>query len=173
MDGHLLTTWTIRISLLCYATVLAAQLKGQQSDKSRDLRRWIWTAGCLFFLAHVVCAFHFHHDWSHSKAVQHIADVTEDKLGWAFGGGVYFNYLFGLLWVADAGWMWVSFPSYENRSRGARVGFHVYMMFIAINGTIFFESGPIRWVGTAVCGVLLLLLVMRIREKKKVWPIRR
>ena len=34
--------------------------------------RWVWAAGCEFYLWHMLAAFHFVHDWSHAEAMQHI-----------------------------------------------------------------------------------------------------
>lgn len=156
MIDVLLTTWTIRLALGCYAIVLVGWLiVGERSFWPR-VGRMVWSVGCLLYLLHVVCAFHFYHDWSHPNAVEHTAWATEQLLGWQFGAGVYFNYVFTLLWAADAGWWSLSPGSYMKRS--CWIG--------ALNGAVVFEDGPTRWVGVVVGAVLLVLLLRRLLGKK-------
>ena len=94
--GEFLTIWTIRISLLCLACSLAARLVAAR-ENHRQIARVLWTAGCLLFIAHVVAAFQFYHHWSHAHALDDTARQTYELLGWAFGAGIYFSYLFLLV----------------------------------------------------------------------------
>jgi hypothetical protein len=101
----------------------------------------------LLLLAHIACAFHFSHHWEHAHAIAETARRTADLIGWEFGGGVYFNYLFVLLWLADVVWWWSGPKSYSRRPAAIAFAIHAYLFFIAFNGAIIFESGPTRWVG--------------------------
>lgn len=162
MDEQPLTLWTIRIALVCYVAVLAGRIAGRRSRTWRTIDRWIWTAGCLLLAAHIASAFHFYHAWSHAHAVADTARQTRELIGWEFGGGVYFNYLFAALWTFDVGWMWIAAESYQRRPTSIALLLHAYMFFIAANGAIVFESGPTRWFGIAACIGLAAVVVRRM-----------
>jgi hypothetical protein len=165
MLGPLLTNWTIRLALVCYAAVLAGEIAAPQAARRSMVARSIWSLGCLLFVGHVVCAFHFFHHWSHAHAYEHTALRTAD-IGFPFGAGIYFSYAFGLLWIADVMWWWTAPQSYAARATWLNNLLHLYLFFIAFNGAVVFEDGPTRWVGCAVALGLLLLLARRILERR-------
>jgi hypothetical protein len=162
MPGELLTAWTIRLALACYVAYLAGWLlvpnHGKSGTSWRTAARWLWTLGCVLFVIHVACAFHFYHGWSHADAFEKTAVETEQLLGFRFGEGIYFSYLFFVLWVVDvvAMWTWRSPGGQSRRPMIAAMQWllHAYLFFIAFNGAIVFESGPTRWAGIAACLVL-------------------
>lgn len=174
MFGPLLTTWTIRLALVCYALYVAAQLTNFGQRRPHAARA-IWTAGCGLFVAHVACAFHFYHHWSHRAAWQKTADETEQLLGVAFGDGLYFSYLFLVLWVLDVLWLWtLGSPQIRSAASASsvplpttapattprwRLAVHLFLLFIALNGAIVFEGGTTRWVGIPVSLALAGLAV--------------
>ncbi|HUE71373.1 MAG TPA: hypothetical protein VMP01_10855 [Pirellulaceae bacterium] len=161
MLGTLLTIWTIRLSLAAYALWLGMLLvpSGKLPPGSRLLAsRWLYTLACGLFLAHVVCAFQFYHHWSHQSALDDTARQTDEMLGFAFGEGIYFSYLFTLLWVADVAWLWL-WP--QHRPAWLTAVVQLYLAFIALNGAIVFEAGITRWVGIPVAAVLVGLAVWR------------
>ncbi len=183
MLGPLLTRWTIRLALLCYAAYLAGWLAGAERWDGRwDGRwpaaaRWLWTLGCGLFVTHVVCAFAFYHGWSHAAAWEATAAETDALLGVRFGDGIYFSYAFLVLWVADVVVLWWAAVLGRPRA-GARPlvaamqparplvaamqgVVHVYLFFIAFNGAIVFEAGPARWGGIMACLGLAGLAVRR------------
>src|SRR5688500_17491841 len=134
--GEALTHWTIRLALLCLAARLGGGLVGPQNDRWRRWLRVIWTTGCVFFLLHVASAFHFYHHWRHAEAFDTTASRTYDMLGVRFGEGIYFSYLFMLLWTADVAWWWISPQSYHRRANGLTVTVLAYIGFIAFNGAV-------------------------------------
>ena len=172
MLGILLTKWTIRLALACYVAYIAHALAARGA-RGFQTARAIWTMGSVLFVVHVGCAFHFYHGWSHAAAWQNTADKTNELLGVPFGNGIYFSYLFLVLWVADVIWLWTfgSRPaaaalcatSVPARSRlwgqtpPWRVLVHVFLLFIALNGAIVFEAGPTRWAGLAASALLAAL----------------
>ena len=83
-------------------------------------------------------------------------------LGLRFGEGIYFSYLFMLLWIADGAWWWLRPSSYQARPAKLVGGLVAYLSFIAVNGAIVFEDGITRPVGIVVCVVLAGLLVNRL-----------
>jgi len=164
MLGEELTRWTIRLALTCYVAYLAGWLvwptRGKLFAPWPLIARWIWTIGCLLFVVHVACAFHFYHNWSHAAAFEKTAAETEQLLGVRFGEGIYFSYLFTLLWVADVAWSWLRPSSMAPNTNRLQITLHAYLFFIAFNGAIVFESGPTRWAGIAAC-LFLASLVAR------------
>lgn len=164
--GELLTRWTIRLALALYVVVLAGRICGFGA-RWRKWDRGLWTAACGLFLVHVVCAFQFYHDWSNAKAVISTAGKTKEQIGWAFGGGIYFNYFFTLLWTFDVVWSWLRPTGYTNRPLAVAAAVHVYMFFIALNSAIVFAAGPTRIFGVLASIGLLLLLIRSLYAKKK------
>ena len=61
--------------------------------------RWFNGFGVAAFIGHVACAFHFHHQWSHAVAYGDTARQTAEFTGWNWGGGLYLNYLFAVVWL--------------------------------------------------------------------------
>jgi hypothetical protein len=160
MLGSMLIAWTIRLSLLCYGGAIAIEL-GAGRQRGDGAARWLWTAGCLLFVVHLLCALHFYHGWSHRHVLDHTAEQTERMLGVACGAGVYFSYAFLLLWLADVIWWWARPAAYRRRSAWTHTAIHLYLFFIAFNGAIVFESGPTRWVGLALCVPLAVLILWK------------
>jgi hypothetical protein len=181
----LLTKWTIRLALACYVAYLATASSARARSWHKP-RRAVWTLGCAFFVVHVACAFHFFHHWSHTAAWQSTAERTHDFLGVAFGDGIYFSYLFGVLWLVDVAWLWLSprarrpqlagslanpvpgsatcvpqRPGSLNGTPRWRLLVHLFLFFVAVNGAIVFEAGPTRWAGIAVLVALGCLVVRR------------
>ena len=114
------------------------------------------------FVAHVACAFHFFHGWSHADALRETARQTGEVTGTYTGAGLYLNYLFALAWSADVAWWWVAgLDRYDLLTRWVTVPLHSFLAFMAFNGTVVFEAGATRWVAAGVTGVLLVLLARR------------
>lgn len=161
--GEILTRWTVRLALILFAASLAWRLAGPHWKPAPWPRR-LWTAACGLYLAHVVCAFGFMHDWSHLAALTQTARRTEQLTGWKWGGGLYFNYLFTIVWTIDAAWWWLHPATY--RAAGlAHWLIYAFMLFMAVNGAIVFAEGPTRYVGLAIgCG-LAVLWCLAIRRR--------
>ena len=160
--GEELILWTVRLALACFLlTLILRQFSlggGEPFAAARMLwGRRLWTLGCLAYLAHVAAAFHYAHGWSHGRAMEHTANRTWEVVGWHFGGGIYANYLFTLLWVADAAAWWLWPNAYFRRPKWKAALLHGFMLFMAFNATVVFGQGPIRWLGLA--GALLLAAV--------------
>jgi hypothetical protein len=149
--GELLTRCTIRIAMALYVASLATRANWPR------LSRCAWTAGCAFYFAHVACAFAYFHHWSHAEAYALTAQTTAAVVGLDWGGGLYINYVFTLVWIADVCWWWT------DRPRPRWIGWTVqaFMGFIAFNATVVFASGFSRWFGIAACVLLALITVSR------------
>lgn len=153
--GELLTRWTVRLALAGYVTALVLRLH------RRPGARLAWTFGFACFVVHVLVAFHVYHGWSHAHAYEETARRTLETTGFAFGGGLYLNYLFALVWAVDLAWWWCAARGYESRSRFVEGVVQGFFAFIALNATLVFGVGTIRWVGGLACVVLALAVSSR------------
>jgi hypothetical protein len=150
--GSFWTVETIRAATVLYVWSVAAWLERRDA-----MARAAWAAGCVLYLAHAAAAFQFYHHWSHSAAYL----ATERQAGW--GGGLYFNYFFTALWVADAAWWWRGLAEYRERRPWIPAAVHGFMGFMFFNATVVFGSGFVRWFGVGATVLLGLLWVNRRR----------
>jgi hypothetical protein len=113
-----------------------------------------WTLGCAAFLLHIAVAFHLGHGWSHEAAWQHTKAVG------GYGDGIYVNYLFALVWLADVIWMWAAFDSYLKRPRWLNWTIHGFLAFVVFNAAVVFGSRDTRLVFLITFGIVLALLAV-------------
>lgn len=150
MPSHLML---IRITAWL-ATVLyfAAVFLRVRYPETKWLQRWsrlAWTIGCAIFLAHVTAAFHWVHAWSHSAAAAATARESAAVVGFAWDGGIYFNYVFAALWAIDVVGSWIPRSNHALGWRQARWIARVFLAFIVFNATLVFGSTASRWIGAA------------------------
>ena len=132
---------------------------GRTREQPRPWARPIWLLGAACYLAHVAAAFDTHHGWSHAAAYAYTAAQTDALLGIDWGGGLWFNYAFTLIWVSEAVW-WQALPeSYARRYPAWTHAVRGAFMFMIVNGAVVFVSGPRRLLGIAV--VIALTLIWR------------
>jgi hypothetical protein len=155
--------WTARAALLLYVVALLVRLT-RPSPNDRPPGRWLWTAGYVIFLTHLIAAFHFVHHWSHEAAYEETARRTYDALGIAVGVGIYVNHLFAVVWGIDVAWMWFGPTSYVRRRRGVEIAVQGFLAFIAFNSTVVFGHGVVRWVGI-LATVILAVAVVRFGSR--------
>ncbi len=161
MIGETLIAWSIRISLILFASVLIARTTGRWSPRIELTLKCLWTAGCLLAIGHVLAAFHFHFAWSHDAAFEETAKRTQESIGVSYGQGVYFNYLFLGMWALDVVLDWFpprSSPRLHRWISGVCVAF---LIFIAFNGTVIFKDGATRLIGIVVTLTWIICLAMR------------
>ncbi len=163
--GELAVRWTVRVALALYTLAVAGMLLGERRRWWRPAARWAWTLGCAAYLAHVGCAFHSFHGWSHAAAYAETARRTEELFGLAWGGGLYFNYLFTAVWVGDVLWWWAAPAAYQARPRWLGWAVHGFLAFMAFNGAVVFATGLIRWAGLTAGLALAVLWFVLIAAK--------
>jgi hypothetical protein len=152
--GELATLWTVRLALLAYFA--GGALRASPPDAAWwRAGRLAWSGGCVLYLAHVACAFHFFYAWSHSAAYHRTAAQTLATTGWNWGGGLYLNYLFTAVWLADSLWWWRQ-PA-RRRIRWLEIVVQLFMWFMVFNATVVFGHGAVRWFGLVGCGLLAAL----------------
>lgn len=152
--GEWLTRGTVWLALSLYAAgeiVKAARRPAGWSPAAHCLN----SAGCAAFLAHVGCAFHFYHGWSHLAAYADTARLTAERFGWTWGGGLYFNYLFALVWIGESVWGWANPNRYRGRAEWITWTVRGFFWFMMLNGAVVFAREIMRWFGLVLCLTLL------------------
>ena len=99
-------------------------------------------------IEHVVVAFWLSHEWSHTKATDHVKNVG------GFGEGILANELFLIIWAIDVAWWWAKPAHYAARGRGFGIAIHGYLIFMMFNATVVFGGPAIRAIGLLLFGVL-------------------
>ncbi len=165
--GDLVIRWTVRLAMALYAACLGMRLLVGPRRPWTTVARLAWTLGFVFFLTHVACAFHFVHHWSHAAAYDHTAQQTAEITGFAWGGGLYLNYLFVFVWGVDVLWWWRDTSGYLLRSRWPESAIQGFLAFIAFNATVVFGTGVIRWYGLMVSALLGMCLAYAYLQMKR------
>ena len=165
--GEWLTRSAVWLALLLY--VVAECVKAVRPGGGGTAARWMNTLGCVAFLAHVAFAFHFYHAWSHREAYAHTASQTAEWFGWTWGGGLYFNYAFALLWLSEVVWSWASPISHCARWKWMTWLVRGFFFFMMVNGAVVFVPGARRWLGLVLC--LTLTVCWCRRRKSTVAPL--
>lgn len=152
VGGELLTKITIWVAVAGYAAGAAAfALSGRRIGWDGEARL-AWTLACAALLAHVACAFHYYHGWSHASAYLDTARQTNEVFGLNWGGGLYINYALMVGWVSDVARWWLGgLDSYRRRWWPLTAAWHGFLIFIFFNATVVFKSGAARWAGTVAC----------------------
>jgi hypothetical protein len=87
-------------------------------------------------------------------------------MGFAYGAGVYFNYLFLGVWAMDVVMIWLSPRPISGTQKNLAMLGRMYLLFIAFNGVVVFKSGWLRVIGS-LCTLLLVLLAIRFYNRSK------
>jgi hypothetical protein len=152
-----MTSLTIVRGTMVLATVAWAvgEVLMRRSAVADRLARAAWTIGVALALLHVFLAFHVVYAWDHEAAVTATAHQTAELVGWEWRGGIYFNYIFLMLWFADVSWWWAAPVSHAARSvrlERTRLALFAFMFF---NGAVVFASAATRVVGVAAVSAAL------------------
>lgn len=144
-------------AIMLMATILwawAEVLKTRRPGQVEPARR-LWTVALALTFVHAALAFDVKYHWSHEAAFMDTARRTAAVTGMVWGDGIFVNYLFLALWLADALWWWIAPVAYVRRPvplERARVALFLFMF---VNGAIVFASNIARVVGipsvAAVC----------------------
>src|ERR1043166_4545832 len=157
--GILITRTTIWLALLCWTATLVLETRQRASRTTR----LIWFVGCILLLAHIAAAFHFYHHWSHAAALEDTRRQTLELAGVNFGGGIYFNYLFAFVWLADCFGWWFGGKHFHEMNRTWCIALHTFFLFMIFNATVVFAHGWARPVGGVLCAITIVALLRRPR----------
>ena len=152
--AELLTRGTIWLSLSLY--VAGEAVRAVRHGRAFRASRCLNTIGCVTFLAHVAAAFHFYHHWSHAAAFADTARQTAAFSGWDWGGGLFINYAFALVWLAEVFWAWASPNGFRERANWLTWSMRSFFLFMIFNGAVVFVHGGMKWFGLVLCLVLLI-----------------
>jgi hypothetical protein len=158
--GELLIAWSARVVVTFYLLRLAADVLIIDPVRCDRWARWAWTLGCAVYLVHVAFAFQFLHHWSHTAAVEHAARRTLDVVGFEFGAGLYVNYAFTLLWVADVAWWWRRSSSRQAIAPAYYWTIQAIFAFMMFNATVVFGPAFWKWVAVLALGALVALRLL-------------
>ena len=156
--------WTIYISLALYVLALSL-LMSSRDEPARRLARLAWTAAFSLYILHVLAAYHYQHRWSQADALSHAAKRTAEVVGLDWSGGLYVNYVFTIVWFADVAWWWRNAEAYRRRPRWMTFSIHAFFAFIAINSTVVFARGAVRWISAAAAAALVVLWFSQRKNK--------
>ena len=160
-----MTRILIWVALLCYGISSAMLLSGRECRRS--LARRCWTMGLFAYLGHVAAAFHFYYQWSHQVGIEETAKQTRELTGFDSGSGLYLNYLFTVVWIADTVFWWAGGLSrYAMRSRWIHWLLHGFFLFMILNGAVVFAEGPARWLGVGILLVLGIGMYVKLRKSR-------
>lgn len=163
--GEILTRVTIWLAIVGYAVGTAAFALSRNRDKWDAIARLAWTMACVGLLAHVACAFHFYHGWSHADAYRDTARQTGEVFGLNWGGGLYVNYVLLIGWLLDVGYWWRrGLDAYRRRPWPLVAAWHGFLIFIIFNATVIFETGLARWTGICLCLALCFMWWFAARD---------
>jgi hypothetical protein len=158
-------TWLIRgTAWLSFALYVASEaLLSCRTDSRAKVARWMNSLGCAAMFVHIAFAFHLRHDWSHDAARADTARQTAAVTGLNWGGGVYINYLFGLVWLwAVARWWRNDTPNIARRDWGAWT-LRAFFLFMYFNAAVVFVPNLARWFGLLGCAALIVVWFPRSR----------
>mgnify|MGYP000135477465 CR=1 FL=1 len=114
---------------------------------------WSFVLGLALAIVHTLIAFDVVHNWVHDDAVRNTAMQTEAVFGARVGWGVYVNYLFFAVWLADAWWWRAAGPDHV-RSTAVTWGLRIFYLVIILNAVVIFAAPPRRPAGLAVIALL-------------------
>ena len=139
---------------LVFLTISAAVLCWAAGETLRA-RVW-WTTGAVLALIHSAAAFGVYYHWSHETARLATTEQTAALTGIRFSGGIYVNYAFLAVWLADAAWWWMSPRGYERRAPIVSMLVRGFIFFIIVNGAVVFADGWARVVGIVAASAVVL-----------------
>ena len=161
--------WTIRGALICMVLFFAMRISNRKlQGTTLELAKSAWLIGSLLSLLHGLATMAYYHQFQHALAYQDTAQQTEQAIGVAVGIGIWLNYLFIIVWILDALWMNGLAKGYFSRLRAFNWMIYGFLGFIAFNGAIVFESGPVRWVG--ILAILVLVVIWKTRDRSRSGP---
>ncbi len=161
MDALLYITVWISLSLFVLAEIA----------RDRTMRAWpraVSAAGLAMMVVHILIAMGFRHEWSHASAVAATAVQTRDVYGVDWGGGVYVNYGFVVLWgLAVLGCLGVGVvgcwgAAGAGGAAGGRGGRNAVVrvvrwafLIVIANAAVVFAGGWRRLLGVAIVSALV------------------
>lgn len=154
--------WTIRAAIVCILLRWIARWRNTaRAETPSAAECWLWALGLVFYLVHVLLAFHVVHHWSHQDAWQRTAEQTARLTGIRRGEGIWANHLFTIIWTADVIRLIRARVARKPTSRWLDRASFVVFAFMVFHATVVFGPDHYRWLAIPV--LLMLFLVWRRR----------
>ena len=151
---------TIWVALLLFVAGETGRSFAHRGSRPPWWAWWAFTLGLLLALVHTVLAFDIVHNWIHDDAVLSTAQQTEAMFGVSVGWGVYVNYVFFAVWLADSVW-WRASPDVHRRPAGVMWALRVFYLIIIVNAAVIFAVGWRRIVGILIVSWLVRVWTLR------------
>jgi hypothetical protein len=147
--------WMVWLSLIAFAA-------GELAKSRRYAGAWsISATGAILLAAHIVLAMAVRHGWSHASALEATAQQTSDMFGISWGGGVYVNYVFAVVWIAEL-FVWRQWPEgYASRPGWIRWSLRAFYFVIIVSAAFIFATGWRRGIGAVVLALLATSWIRR------------
>ena len=159
-----LIQWTARWAVCGYLARIWVEIDDRSKVSTRMLARRWWTFGCVGFVLHVICAFHFAHHWSHAAAWEATARRTAEMTGWYSGWGLAVNEGFLVLWICDTILWWRNLAWPENRIIFRSI--QLVFAFLMIQATVVFGPPVWKWVAFVVLAMILIRRRVLVRQHR-------
>ena len=158
--------WLIRLSgFIAFVAFVGAIAKRQNTSLSGFLNfSNLWMLGFTAFIIHFISAFHFKYEWSHAKALELTTIQTFKTVGVSTSLGLYFNYLFTLVWLIDLSWAQLAKRSHKDRPVWINHAIHCFMAFMWFNATVIFGSVLGKLLGATAFFMLGILSIYRKKQ---------
>ena len=117
----------------------------------------LWALGAVLCAVHMLLAMGIRHGWSHQSAIESTAAETQAVYGLNWGGGVYVNYAFLAVWIAELIWWRASPATYLSRPSFATWSVRTFFLIVLFNAAVVFTSGF-----RALAGLLLIAFLLWI-----------
>ena len=124
----------------------------------------VYAVGAFIMAIHIVCSYGIAHEWSHQAALDHTANETLDVVGVAVPHGVYVNFLFLIVYVANGVWRFRLGASRMRRPQVVAIAIDCFLDAIVLMATVVFETGWIRWVMIGFVLAIVLRWCSGIRQ---------
>ena len=147
---------TIWLSLICFSVGESGRTFTRARAMPPAWAWWIFSTGLVLAVIHTLIAFDTVHHWSHEDAISVTAAQTQAVFGVDVGGGVYVNYLFFAVWLADA-WWWKAAPAGYARPAIVTWMLRAFYMVIIFNAAVVFVNGIRRVFGLVIVSWLVRL----------------
>lgn len=126
----------------------------------------LWTIGCVVYLVHVASAFDVFFHWSHAAAYRETEMRSMAVTGVRAGWGIWLNYFFGVVWIADTIWWYaVGDERYRKRNATSFWMLHGFILFMMFNGAFVFVDRWARWPGLILFLVSLWAVITLSRRR--------
>jgi hypothetical protein len=162
--GEMLIIWSARLVVGLYLARMAMDVLLPNDQRRDRLTRIVWTAALAVYLLHVAFAYQFVHGWSHAAAQAHTAKRTWETTGVNWGGGIFINDAFTLLWIADVAWWWRRSLRNEPAPRWAYWTVQAIFAVMFVNATVVFGPPFWRWLGPAAAAGLVAAAMLNRRR---------